>query len=215
MAFIFDLDGTLLDSMELWATAGSNYLINRGITPEKGLDEKFKTFTLLEVADYYRKVYQLPESVESLMDSMHDFIEEQFCRSVPLKKGVLEFLEANHEEKMCIATAADRRLAEISLKIHGISEYFSEIFTCTEVGVGKTKPDIYEIALAHLGTNKEDTLVFEDALHGIISAKTAGFPVIAVADKSALSDKAEILQYADLYIENFTGEFLEKWKNNR
>ncbi|MFI3253858.1 MAG: HAD family phosphatase [Eubacteriales bacterium] len=215
MAFIFDLDGTLLDSMGIWASAGSNYLLSRGIIPEKGLDEKFKTFTLKEVVAYYRKVYHLSESGETLMDSVNDFIEKEYRENAPPKKGVKGFLETYHGEKMCIATATDRHLVEISLKIHGMSQYFSEIFTCTEVGVGKTKPDIYEIALAHLGTEKEDTIVFEDAVHGIISAKKAGFPVIAVADQSALTDKEEILQYADLYIESFDTEFLEEWKNKR
>lgn len=215
MAFIFDLDGTLLDSMEIWSTAGSNFLISRSITPEKGLDEKFKTFTLQEVVEYYRKVYQLPENAETLMNSVNDFIEEQYRENAPPKDGVLEFLQAHRGEKMCIATATDRHLVEICLEIHGMSQYFSQIFTCTEVGVGKTKPDIYEVALAHLGTEKEDTIVFEDALHGIISAKKAKFPVIAVADKAALSDKKEILQYADLYIESFTTGFLEEWKNKK
>lgn len=215
MAFIFDLDGTLLDSMGIWETAGSDYLKSRGITPEKGLDEKFKTFTLLEVIEYYRKVYQLPERVETLMHSVNDFIKEQYRQKVTVKEGVMTFLEANRGEKMCISTATDRHLVEMSLEIHGMSEYFSAIFTCTEVGVGKTKPDIYEIALAHLGTEKKDTFVFEDALHGIISAKTAGFPVIAVADPSALSDKEGILQYADLYIDGFTTEFLKEWMNKK
>lgn len=215
MAFIFDLDGTLLDSMEIWATAGSDYLLSRGITPEKGLDEKFKTFTLKEVAEYYKNVYQLSESVEYLMESVNRFIEEQYRRNAPLKKGVMAFLEFNRHEKMCIATATDRPLVEMSLNIHGISKYFSKIFTCTEVGVGKTKPDIYEIAFAYLGTQREDTFVFEDALHGIISAKSVGFPVIAVADKSSFSDKEDILQYADLFIEFFDTKFLEEWKKKK
>lgn len=193
MAFIFDLDGTLLDSMDIWASAGSNYLLSRGITPEKGLDEKFKTLTLQEVASYYRNVYQISESINTLVASINHFIEDQYRRNAPLKEGVLGFLEANRGEKMCIATATDRHLVEMSLELHGISEYFSKILTCTEVGVGKTKPDIYEAALTHLGTRKENTIVFEDALHGVISAKSVGFPVVAVADKSNYSVKEEIL----------------------
>lgn len=212
MAFIFDFDGTLLDSMGIWATAGSDFLKSRGITPEKGLDEKFKTFTLQEVVTYYRTVYQLPESAETLMNSINDFIQAQYRENAPPKEGVLAFLEAYRGEKMCIATATDHHLVELSLKTHGMSEYFSEIFTCTEVGVGKTKSDIYEVALSHLGTEKKDTIVFEDALHGIISAKNAGFPVIAVADPSAFADKDEILQYADFYIESFSTEFLKERK---
>lgn len=215
MAFIFDFDGTLVDSMGIWSTAGSKFLENRGITPEKGLDEKFKTFTLEEVAIYYQTVYHLPDSVPALLDAINDFIREEYRTSAPPKKGVLDFLETNSHEKMCIATATDRHLVEMSLEIHKMSHYFSAIFTCSEVGVGKTKPDIYETALSHLETEKENTFVFEDAVHGIISAKKAGFSVIAVADSSAFSEKDEILQYADLYIEGFTTNLFEEWKKTR
>lgn len=204
-----------MDSMKIWATAGSKFLLSRGITPEEGLDEKFKTFTLQEVAEYYRNVYKLPESGASLMQCINEFIKEQYRTNAPPKEGVIAFLEAHSSEKMCIATATDRYLVEMCLKQHGMSQYFSEIFTCTEVGVGKTKPDIYEVALTHLGTKKEDTFVFEDALHGIKTAKIAGFPVIAVGDKSALSDKEDILQYADLYIDSFHIDFLTEWEKRK
>lgn len=202
MAFIFDLDGTLLDSMKIWDTAGSSFLKSRGIQAEEGLDARFKTFTLEEVAQYYRQVYHLPQSVEALMAEVNDFILEEYRHNAPPKAGVLAFLQAHQGAKMCIATATDRHLVELSLEIHGISGYFSQIFTCGEVGQGKTKPDIYLAALAHLGTKQEETWVVEDAYHGIFTAKQAGFPVIAVADPSAWEEAEEIRKLADVYVEN-------------
>lgn len=212
MGFIFDLDGTLLDSMGIWDKVGSEFLNQRGIIPENGLDQKFQTFTFEEVAQYYKDIYLLPESTKEIVNAINNFIEDQYENNVPLKEGVIAFLEANQQKRMCIATASHRSLVEKVLKQHNLTNYFSAIFTCSEVGVGKTKPDIYEIALLHLGTKKEDTFVFEDALHGVKTAKIAGFPVVAVADQSALKDRDEIIQYADLFIEHFNAIFLEEWK---
>lgn len=198
------MDGTLLDSMWVWKNSGSNYLKMRGKTPESGLDEKFKTFSILEVAEYFRREYGLTESVEWLAEDLNSSILHWYQTKVTLKPGVLDFLEEHKEKKMCIATATDRSLVEVALNATGISSYFSKIFTCTEVGAGKKFPDIYRAALAHLGTKKEETWVFEDAYHGVFTAKQDGFPVVGVADPSAEGERLQIQELSDIFVENFS-----------
>jgi HAD superfamily hydrolase (TIGR01509 family) len=201
---IFDLDGTLLDSMFIWDTIGEEYLRSLGIEPRENLAETFKTFTLEESAEYYRTHYGVTLSVEEIADGVNGMIEDFYRNTVPLKNGVAEFLErlAEDDVKMCIATVTDRYLVEAALERLGIKGYFSEIFTTAEVGCTKTTPQIYRRALAHLGTEKSETVVFEDAFHALMTAKNDGFPVAAVYDVHELR-QMEMKDNGDYYITDF------------
>ncbi|MEG2203916.1 MAG: HAD family phosphatase, partial [Oscillospiraceae bacterium] len=170
---IFDLDGTLLDSMFIWDTIGEEYLLRRGITPEPGLNEKFKMMSLVQAAEYYRAVYRLPESVQTIMDEVNGMIAHFYSDVVPPKDGVPELLARLRSEgvRMCVATATDRELVESALRRSRLLPYFRGILTCTEVGFGKDSPVIFRRALELLGTKKSETLLFEDALHAIETAK--------------------------------------------
>ncbi|MEG1778686.1 MAG: HAD family phosphatase [Oscillospiraceae bacterium] len=202
---IFDLDGTLLDSMFIWNTIGEAYLMDRGITPEEGLNDKFNTMSIIQAAEYYREHYPLSESVEEIIDGINRMIDHFYADTIVLKKGVLEMLKALKADgvKMCIATATDRYMVEAALKKNGIFDFFSEIFTCTEVGFGKDSPVIFQKALASLGTDKDETFVFEDALHAIETAKSAGFKVIGVYDNAAKTKQDKIKQLCDYYVTSF------------
>lgn len=206
---IFDLDGTLLDSMYIWDTIGSDYLIQRGMTPEVGLNEKFKTMSIPQAAQYYKDVYGLTQSIEEIMKEVDQMIESLYANEFPLKRGVLPLLEAFHKNgiKMCIATATSRPMVEAALKHHQLAHYFSEIFTCSEIGFGKDNPMIFENALAKLGTCKSKTLVFEDSLHAIETAKQAGFSVVSVYDKSSEKDQMKIKECSDFHINS-----MEEWR---
>ncbi|MBQ2973536.1 MAG: bifunctional hydroxymethylpyrimidine kinase/phosphomethylpyrimidine kinase [Clostridia bacterium] len=202
---IFDLDGTLFDSMFIWDTIGEIYLCSIGYEPKENLNETFKTMSLYNAACYYKSEYGVTLSVEELMDGVNAMVEKYYRYEVPLKDGVAEFLEALRQSgvKMCIATATDRYLVEAALERCNISEYFSEIFTCTSVGHSKDEPDIYREALKHLGTPKEETPVFEDAIYAIRTAKKDGFKVVAVYDKSE-ENYAEVKSLCDFYITDYT-----------
>ncbi|MBQ7336154.1 MAG: HAD family hydrolase, partial [Clostridia bacterium] len=128
------------------------------------------------------------------------------------KKGVREFLERlfQNSVKMCIATVADKYLVEAALIRLNVRGYFSEIFTTAEIGCGKSNPQIYRTALAHLGTEKSETLVFEDAYHALITAKKDGFPIAAVYDKHE-EKQAEMEVMADHYITDFTKFLFESF----
>ena len=201
---IFDLDGTLLDSMSIWDTIGEDYLRSLGIEPKENLAETFKTFTLEESAEYYRTHYGVTDTVAEIVDGVNSMIEALYRDTVPLKDGVLQFLEALSQNgvKTCIATVTDRYLVEAALERLHVRKYFSEIFTTAEVGCGKNDPRIYRTALAHLGTDRAETIVFEDAFHALMTAKNDGFKVAAIYDRHE-SRQAEMKANGDFYITDF------------
>lgn len=202
---IFDFDGTLIDSMFIWETIGEEYLIKRGITPESGLNKKFKEVSLLQSAEYYRANYGITDSIEKILIDLNGMLEHLYCDVVTLKQGVLKMLQQLKKDgvKMCIATANHRDIVELTLKHNGVYDYFGDIFTCTEVGFGKDNPSIYEKSLSMLNTKKSETLVFEDAVHAISTAKLAGFTVVGIYDNSSKSEQLKIQEISDYYLSSF------------
>ena len=201
---IFDLDGTLVDSMFIWDTFGEDYLKTLGIEPKENFAETFKTFTLEQAAEYYREHYGVTHSVGEIVNDINNMVSEIYQTRVNLKSGVKEFLKRLHKRgvKMCVATVTDRIVAEDILKRLGVLEYFSEIFTCAEVGASKESPEIYRCALKHLGTKKEETVVFEDVFHALSTAIKEGFKTAAVYDIHE-SQQEKMKEFADYYITDF------------
>ena len=202
---IFDVDGTLLDSMFIWDTIGETYLRSIGYQPKENLNETFKNMSLHQAARYYQTEYGVTRSIDEIMDGVNAMLERYYRFEVPLKPGAAELLERLRQSgvKLCIATATDRHLVEAALDRCGVLSCFGEIFTCNEVGHGKDEPDIFEAALRSLGTRREETLVFDDALYAVRTAKEAGFPVAAVYDNHERS-QAEVRARSDLYLEDLT-----------
>ena len=203
---IFDLDGTLLDSMPFWENIGEDYLIERGKTPLPDIRAQFKRMTLEESSRYMKETYGLEESVEEISEGILSCIQDDYFTTIPLKHGVREALEVlrNRGIKMCVATASERICVEAALNRLGVLDMFSAVFTCSEVGAGKTQPDIFEVALEHLGIPREKTFVFEDTLHAMETASQAGFPIVAVQEPHALPDLSEIQQLCTTYLDDFT-----------
>ena len=207
---IFDLDGTLLDSMFIWDTIGEEYLRSLGKEPHEDLKETFMTLTLEEAAEYYREHYGVTLSVKEIVDGVNAMVEQTYRTKVTLKPGISEYLAWLKENgvRMCVATVTDRYLVEETLERLGVRHYFSEIFTCAEVGFGKDKPIIYQKALEHLGTAKDETYVFEDMLFALNTAKTDGFPTVGVYDRHE-AHQDELKELADYYIFDFTDHILK------
>ena len=210
---IFDMDGTLVDSMHVWRDIGPRLLRSQGIEPEEGIYEKLNLMTLRQSAQYCKDTYGLPQTVDELMDMINDIMAGFYQNEVQAKPGVHKFLSLLKMEGvgMYIATNTDRRLVEIALKRVGIGSYFRGILTCGEVGVGKSEsPEIYERAMRRLQSNKKDTVIFEDSLHGIKTAKSAGFRVCAIYDPASQADQEEIKAISDYYIRSFEEMFETK-----
>ena len=201
---IFDFDGTLVDSMFIWDSFGEDYLRSLGKEPRECLAETFKTFTLEQSAAYYKEHYCVTLSVQEIVNGINATVAEIYRTKVTLKNGVRDFLESLRLSgvKMCIATVTDKPIVEEVLERLGVRAYFDKIFTCAEVGFSKETPHIYREALAHLGTRKDETVVLEDALHALMTAKNDGFPVAAVHD--AHEPKQALMKAnADYYISDY------------
>ena len=201
---IFDFDGTLVDSMFIWDTIGEKYLRSLGKEPKENLSEIFRTFTLEQAAEYYRANYGVTLSVGEIVDGVNEMVAELYRTRVTLKAGVLAFLADIRSKgiKACIATVTDRVIVEAVLNKFGIRDFFSGIFTCAEVGYNKETPHIYRAALEALGAKKDETVVFEDAYHALLTAKNDGFPVAAVYDRHE-TRQPEMKAIADYYISDY------------
>lgn len=204
-AVIFDLDGTLLDSLSAWDRSGSNFLRTQGIVPPEGLDEELVRLSLMDGARLLKERFNLPQTPEEILRLTLQPIRARYYRDLEPKPGVPEILRflKGQGVKLCVATASDRELAQAALQRAGLLELFDFIITCDEVGVGKSSPAVYEAALKRLGTQKSRTLVAEDALYALQTAKKAGFLTAGVADAHAEADQPALRRAADYYIRSF------------
>ena len=203
---IFDMDGTLLDSMPMWRSRASTLVLSHGVTPPSGLDRQVSPLSLREGAAYCKEICGLPGTVEELERQLWDQILDYYSHHVRPKPGLVRFLSVLKMEGvwMYIATATDRTLAEIALRHAGLDGYFRGIVTSREAGQHKKDgPAVYERALTRLRSTKKDTVVFEDAIHAIRTAKAAGFRVAAIYDPAAEDDQEEIRSLADYYYRSF------------
>lgn len=209
---IFDLDGTLFDSMMAWDNLAENYLASLGITAEEGLSQRLKTIGISEGSHILKQEYDLSLSPEEIEKDINQFVERYYREIVLPKDGVREFLSllAKKNVRMCIATATNRPLVEMALKRCGMEQYFSRILTCGEVGYNKNTPHIFRTALDVLQTPKEKTVVFEDAFLAIQTAKTDGFFTAAVQDVYEPRQE-EIINLSNFYITDFN-QLSDFWK---
>lgn len=199
---IFDMDGTLLDSMQVWVHVGEQYLQNRGIEPEEGLGEVLFPMSMRDGAVYVKEKYGLPETSDTIVADMNAIVFAAYRDEVIPKPGVVAYLEALKKRgiPMAVATATDRPMVEAALARTGLAGYFKQIFTCTEIGAGKERPDIYLAAAEALGASPADTWVFEDALYAIKTAKAAGFYTVGLYDETSRNDQEAIAGCADCYV---------------
>jgi len=202
---IFDCDGTVLDSMQIWETVGIDYLKDRNIIVENNMVETFKTFSMHDAARFFREVYQITDPIEEIMCEINKRVEEFYFNEAKPKVDAKEYLEYLYLQNvpMCIATSTDEYLIKASLERNGMLHYFSKIFTCTEIGKGKQEPDVFDAALQFLGTKKEDTVIFEDSLYAIKTAKKAGYRVAGIYDVLE-KPQEEIKQLADYYFVRYS-----------
>lgn len=203
---VFDVDGTLLDTMPAWHSLGSDYLRKLGISPDPDLDRILFAMTVEEAAGYLRREYVLAQSENEIIRECISGMEQFYRCRAKLKKGAKELLV--HLDSLGIpmmtVTCGSRRLQEAAMDRLGIRRFFRESVYCGERGLNKNGPAAYLYAAGQMGLEPAQILVFEDALHGIRSAKAAGFHVCAVADAASMEDRREIEETADLYVEDFT-----------
>lgn len=205
-AVIFDLDGTLLDSLPAWENSGTNFLLTQGITAPEGLQEKLVKMSLIDGARFLKETFALPQEPEEILRLTLEPIRRHYFEDIPAKPGVPETLRNLKAQgvKLCVATASDGELARAALERLDLLDLFDFVVTCNEVGSGKRSPMVYERALSRLGTDKARTLVVEDAAYALQTAHGAGFMTMGVADvHTSSAGKRQILERADFYVEDF------------
>ena len=209
---IFDLDGTLLDSSKMWDTLGERYLTMLGKIPEDYLAEKLDEMTLVTSAQYLRERYDISYSSEEIVRHLNRMIESYYNEDVRLKDGVHKLLADLRAQcvHMSVATASDERLAINVLTRLGVGDFFAGAVSCSKYGP-KTSPDVFLAAADLIYAIPEETIVFENSLYAVQTARKAGFVTAAVADVSE-SDQAELKQAADFYAESMS-EFADNIKD--
>lgn len=198
---IFDVDGTLLDSMPVWENIGERYLTSLGITAKNGLKDVLHTMSLEQGAGYLKEEYQLEKNIPQIIKEVLKIVSDFYRFEAALKPGVRETLKwmSQNRIRMVVATSGNKELAEAALERNGILEYFEQIYTCTEIGAGKDEPEIYLTAAEALQTKPENIIVFEDAFHAAETAKKAGFKVIGIYDASNEENISRMKEVCDCY----------------
>ena len=205
---IFDLDGTLTDSMYIWNEAPKALVRRYGGDPPEDLAREIKQMGRREASAYMKEKFRLSCSVEELMEGVNDLVTEEYRRRVPMKPGADRLLArlAARGIPCCIATASESWQAQAAMERLGLWKYFRFAVSCIQYG-GKTGPEIYLEAAQRLGTRVGETAVFEDALHAAKTARDAGFPVCGVYDASAGEDQPRLRALATWYVRD-----LDEWQ---
>lgn len=204
-AVIFDLDGSMVDSMWMWRTIDIEYLGRFGITLPENLQACIEGMSFSETAVYFKERFHLPDDLDTIKAEWNRMAWDKYAYEVPVKDGVVELLQycMDNGLKAGIATSNSRELVENVVKMRGMEQYFECIMTGCDVAKGKPAPDIYLAVADKLQVQPENCLVFEDIIPGIMAGKAAGMKVCAVYDKYSEHQDEEKRRLADYYTYHF------------
>ena len=202
---IFDLDGTLIDSMWIWEKIDVDFLTENGHAVPENLKDEINHLSFQETAVYFKNRFNLEASIEEILARWHEIAIGEYSNNVNLKAGVLEFLDylKAKDIKIALATSNSHDLLMPALNHTGITNYFDAITTTGEVSKGKNNPDVYLLTAKKLGVKPENCIVFEDILEAVSGAKKANMKVVAMYDKSAEYQKYDLIALTDKYIYDF------------
>lgn len=208
---IFDADGVLLDSMHIWEELGERYLAHRDIKAEEGLGQILYPMTLEQSSMYLKEKYSINDSTDRIIKDILSLLTDFYQKEALLKEGVFSYLKKMKANGvvMGIATSGDKELLILALKRLNVYNDFSVITTCSEYDTSKNEPLIYLKTAQILGTTPNETVVFEDVLYGIKTAKDVGFVTVAVEDLSNMPDRQQLMECADYCIKDFRENILE------
>jgi HAD superfamily hydrolase (TIGR01509 family) len=203
---IFDVDGTILDSMPIWNNLGIRYLDKHAIKAEENLGEILFQMTMDEAAVYMKERYHLYQTVDEIVQGVLGIVEDFYRYEVGLKPGVDTYLSSLNQKgvPMILATSGDKELATAALTRLGVMGYFQTILTVSDYGTSKHEPDIYRKAAELLQVQPDECVVFEDVFYALETAKAAGFLCAGVKDDASADDWGKIRSIVDYWIEDFT-----------
>ena len=203
---IFDIDGVLLDSLGIWKELGARYLRGIGIVPEAGLNDILFSMSMEKGAEYLKTRYHLTQSRAELLKGIEDMLAAYYRYEVAAKSGAKELLSFLRERnvRMAAATSSPRAHVERALERNGLLAYLEKIVTTGEVGVSKHAPNIYHLAAVFLDTAPGETLVFEDSLYALQTAKAAGYLCVGVYDAKGEPDQEGLRNTGDCYLKDLS-----------
>lgn len=202
---IFDFDGTLFDSMHIWKGVRYKFFDVIGLSLSEDDEEAFKGLYLRESLILAKERFNMKESYEELFNRFFEYMKGRYLAETEPKNDIIEFLEKLRAKgvKMGIATATGEPALEAVLEKYGMLHYFDAIYSTYTVGAAKTEPKVYDVVLDALGTDKETTWIFEDALYAATTAKANGYNVVGIYDKSE-EKTDELKELVDVYIHNYS-----------
>lgn len=204
-ALLFDMDGSLMDSMWVWKAIDVEYLGRFGtVRPEK-LQEAIGGASMYETALFFKERFGIPDPPEKMVDDWNKMAWDKYTHEVYPKPGAVDLLEeaASRGVRCAICSSNSRELVEQVVKSRGMEEYFQCIVTGNEVRHGKPAPDIYLRASQELNIASAACVVFEDIVDGIQAGRSAGMRVVAIADDISSSQEQDKRRLADAYVEDF------------
>lgn len=204
-AAIFDLDGVLLDSMSIWKDLGVRYILGKGLKPLPGMSETLFAMSMEQGAAWLKENFALPVSEKEIVEDLEKMLQEFYYFEVKAKPGALQLLEEllHSDIRMAAATSSPRAHVTRALDRNGLLSYMEAIYTTGEIGESKHSPLIYDTAARALDARPEETLVFEDSLYALETAKKAGYKTVGVYDADGESRQDVLKKTADLYCEDF------------
>jgi haloacid dehalogenase superfamily, subfamily IA, variant 3 with third motif having DD or ED len=200
---LFDVDGTILDSMGAWENMGRIYLKSKGIDTSQNINNILYPLTSMQAASFLKNEYHLEDSIQEIIENFHKCLHDFYLYDVKLKEGIIDVLEEfkKHHYQLFIATASTKELVEKSFERLNINHYFNSIFTCDALGISKNDPYFYKKIAFKLQVKPKDIIVFEDSYNAALSAKKAGMKVIGVYD-----------QYTRGHLQDIVHTYINKWE---